>query len=76
MAGCLGPEDRIAMTILYRRQMEAARRDAAELCELLLNPDRLRIAQLAEAIGLATMVCDALLRAVQAQAAETSEEES
>lgn len=54
------------MSPLYSRQMEAARRDVVELCEMLLNPD-LTITELALAIGLATMAHDALLRAAQAQ---------
>lgn len=63
----------------YRRELAAARRDAVELCELLLNPDNRPICALTEkrdpslrelmtALGLATMARDALLRAAKARA--------
>lgn len=62
----------------YHHEMQAARRDVVELCELLLNPDGkplsgpalcrdLSLQELMQAIGLATMTHDALLRAAKAR---------
>ena len=67
----------------YRHEMQAARRDVVELCELLLNPDGkslagpvecrdLSLKELMQAIGLATMTHDALLRAAKARESTSS----
>ncbi len=55
------------MSATYRRQMQAALGDAAELVVLLERHGELTLVELMTAIGLATMAHDALLRAAAAR---------